>query len=301
MVLAYTVIVIAWGAYVRATGSGAGCGEHWPLCNGEIIPREAGLSRMIEFSHRLSSGLSLVLVVGLVAWSRKIYAKGHVVRKAAALSLAFILGEAAVGAMLVILKLVAGNDSVLRAVVIALHLINTFFLLFWLVRTAFESQRVWAPAVEGISRARFNIWMCMIAFAVTGAAGAIVALGDTLFPATSLSQGLAQDFSEAAHFLIRLRIWHPVIAVLTAGYVILQGFVAPKIFAGLISAQTGRIVALLVIVQVIGGIVNWLLLAPIWMQIFHLIFADIVWISLCWWLFLVGRNGDQNQKTGGAQ
>ncbi len=38
-VLLWNVLVALWGAYVRATGSGAGCGSHWPTCNGEILPR----------------------------------------------------------------------------------------------------------------------------------------------------------------------------------------------------------------------------------------------------------------------
>src|SRR5215467_12703113 len=65
-VLAYNVAVIAWGAFVRASGSGAGCGRHWPLCNGEVVPRPTSVATVIEATHRATSGLALVGVVGLL-------------------------------------------------------------------------------------------------------------------------------------------------------------------------------------------------------------------------------------------
>lgn len=292
VVLGYTVIVIMWGAYVRATGSGAGCGDHWPLCNGEVIPRSPDTARVIEFSHRLSSGLSLLLVAVLVFWSRKLYAAGHVVRRAAAWSLAFILGEALVGAILVILQLVAGNDSVLRAIVIAMHLVNTFLLLFWQTRVAFlaSGDGSVAPTAENVGRARFNVMLCMVALVLTGAAGAIVALGDTLFPATSLAQGMAEDFSPTAHFLIKLRIWHPVIAVFATAYILIQSLILPRVFKFLVDRKMGYIVAGLVTIQLLGGFLNWILLAPVWMQLVHLMLADITWIALCLWYFEIGRS-----------
>jgi cytochrome c oxidase assembly protein subunit 15 len=289
-VLCYTVVVIAWGAYVRATGSGAGCGEHWPLCNGEVIPRDPSMARLIEFSHRLSSGLSLVLVAALVVWSRRIFAKGHAVRRAGVWSLGFILGEALVGAMLVILQLVAGNDSVLRAVVIALHLVNTFLLLFWLSRVVYEAGHEQNfVTVTSVKRARFNVMLCLLAFGVTGAAGAIVALGDTLFPVKTLAEGVAQDFSEAAHFLIKLRIWHPMIAVVTTGYVLLQTVMLPRVFPGIVPKKLGFTVGGVIVLQMLGGFLNWWLLAPVPMQLLHLICADVTWILMCFWYFNIGR------------
>jgi len=68
-VLAYFIAVILWGTLVRATGSGAGCGNHWPLCNGVVIQHSASVNTMIEFTHRLTSGLSFFAVVGLLAWT----------------------------------------------------------------------------------------------------------------------------------------------------------------------------------------------------------------------------------------
>src|SRR5690242_12260676 len=105
-VLAYNVAVILWGAYVRATGSGAGCGEHWPLCNGQVLPRAPALATMIEYSHRLTSGVALLSVIVLLVWTYRVTPPGPA-RKAAALSAFFILTEAAVGAGLVLFQLVA--------------------------------------------------------------------------------------------------------------------------------------------------------------------------------------------------
>src|SRR5690348_3617167 len=79
--LAAVLGVILWGAYVRATGAGAGCGQHWPVCNGTVIPRAPSTQTLIEYTHRVTSGLSLLLVIGLYVWARLAHAKGHTVRR----------------------------------------------------------------------------------------------------------------------------------------------------------------------------------------------------------------------------
>src|ERR1044071_4013704 len=110
-VLAYNVAVVLWGAYVRATGSGAGCGNHWPLCNGEVTPHSPAIATLIEFTHRATSGISLALVGLLVVWAFRAYPRRHRVRLGAALSLVFLLTEALIGAALVLLEHVAKNTS----------------------------------------------------------------------------------------------------------------------------------------------------------------------------------------------
>ena len=133
--LAWNVAVILWGAYVRATGSGAGCGAHWPLCNGEVVPRAPDTATLIEFSHRVTSGLALVLVFVLAVWIWRTMAAGHPARRAAIASLVFIVIEALLGAGLVLFRLVANDESLARAMVMPLHLANTMVLLLCLTLT----------------------------------------------------------------------------------------------------------------------------------------------------------------------
>ncbi|MCX6123458.1 MAG: COX15/CtaA family protein [Proteobacteria bacterium] len=276
------LFVILWGAYVRASGSGAGCGEHWPMCKGEVIPQSPTLKTMIEFSHRVTSGLSLLLVVGLFWLARRVFPVGHGARRSSAWALAFIFGEAGVGAMLVLLALVGHNDSVLRAGVIALHLLNTFLLLYWLTYCAHcgHTLKVKSPPEASWSRARVNLFLCLGFFAAIGAAGAVVALGDTLFPSSSLASGLAEDLSTGNHFLIRLRVIHPILAIFGSIYIFFQLYSLPRLPGLKIEMGSSRWVAVALLLQILLGGLNVLLLAPIWLQMAHLFAADVVWILL---------------------
>ena len=135
-VLAVNLLVIAWGAFVRATGSGAGCGNHWPLCNGEVVPRAPQVETIIEFSHRLTSGAALISVLLMLIWAFRAYPKGDPVRAGAVLSMVLMLIEALIGAGLVLFEYVAANVSIGRVYWIAGHLINTFLLLAAVTLTA---------------------------------------------------------------------------------------------------------------------------------------------------------------------
>ena len=279
-VLLFNVLVILWGAFVRATGSGAGCGSHWPLCNGEVVPRSPQIGTVIEFVHRATSGLAFLLVLGLLVWALRTYPKGDRVRRAAALSFLFVVTEALVGAGLVLFRWVAQDASSGRAVTIVIHLVNTFLLLASLAMTAWIASGFSERRGESISKRLPLLIIGMLGAIVLGASGALTALGDTLFPASSLAEGIQRDFSPTAHFLIRLRVFHPTIAVIVGTYLI--------ILAGLIRIQvhdpiTQRIARLLtvgVFLQLGAGMLNLLLLAPVWMQIVHLLLADLVWIAL---------------------
>jgi len=274
-VVAYNIGVILWGAYVRATGSGAGCGSHWPLCNGEVLPRAPQIETIIEFTHRVSSGLALVLVIALVLGALRGYRRRHPVRYAAFAALAFTFIEALIGAGLVLFELVAHNASLARALAMMAHLINTLLLLASLTLTAewASHPEMDPPKVEfGAFWPFLAGWMGMF---VLGASGAVTALGDTLFPASSLQAGLWQDLSPTAHFLVRLRVFHPLIAVLVGGY-----------WLGLArwqrkseGATVARFLAIFIIVQWSLGVVNVLLLAPVWVQLVHLLLTDLIWVA----------------------
>ncbi len=282
LVIAANLAVIGWGAYVRATGSGAGCGNNWPLCHGEVIPRDPGLETMIEYSHRASSGLALLLVVAMAFLAFRLYPRGHRVRRGAATTLGLMLLEAALGAGLVLFELVADNATMARAMFMATHLGNTFLLLAAMTLTAF-----WAG---GGSRVDFGLraprqplhplaWGSVIVAMWIGMSGSVAALGDTLFPATSLQHGLEQDLSPTSHFLIQLRVLHPVIAI--AGSCLILYLVGQV--RRLKRPQTrlsANALNILVLVQLTAGGLNMLLLAPVWMQLLHLFLADLVWIAL---------------------
>ncbi|MEO8070915.1 MAG: COX15/CtaA family protein [Acidobacteriota bacterium] len=278
-VLAYNIAVILWGAYVRASGSGAGCGAHWPLCNGEIIPRGARLATLIEFSHRLTSGIALVAVVALLVWTWRVAQRGHPARPAAALSLFFMLTEAAVGAGLVLFQLVADNASFARAMFLSAHLINTFTLLACLTATAWFASGGARLRLAGQRGRAVAIGLLCLGVLAASTSGAVAALGDTLFPVTSLTQALWDDLSMTSHVLIRLRVLHPVVAALTAlSIVAFTRRIAEG--RGASARRAAQNVATLAVLQIALGVLNVFLLAPVWLQLLHLLVADAVWISL---------------------
>ncbi len=284
--LAYNVGVILWGAIVRATGSGAGCGSHWPLCNGEILPRAPKIETLIEFSHRATSGIALLLVVGLVVWAFRGRPRGHAARKAAVFSLILILSEAAVGAGLVLFELVADNQSMARAMFMATHLVNTFFLLAALTLAAHFASGGAPFRLRGHGFLGGGIAVGLLGLLLSGISGAVAALGDTLFPATSLAQALEQDLSPTAHLLIRLRLFHPGIAVAAGVFTV---YLALKLLKSRLGAETNRYARWtggLVFVQMLAGAINVLLLAPVWLQVVHLLLADLLWIAF----FLLGAS-----------
>ena len=279
-VLGINLLVILWGAYVRASVSGAGCGAHWPLCNGVVIPQAPRLATIIEFAHRASSGLALIAVVGLAIWAHRIHGLPRAARRAAIASLVFICSEAAVGAGLVLFKMVARNESIARGWWISAHLTNTFLLLAALALTAWYASGAPTPR-RPVSRRVLAACLAMLAAALLlGVSGAITALGDTLFPAVSLREGMAQDFNGSAHLFLRLRVWHPLLAVIFAvGTAMTARAIAVRL-EGDLSATLATVLTAILTVQVATGAANLLLLAPIWLQIVHLLVADAVWIGL---------------------
>jgi heme A synthase len=294
LVLAVNLAVIVWGGFVRASGSGAGCGAHWPLCNGEVVPQDPRIETLIELGHRVTSGLALVAVVALGIRTLRRYpratASGRGMRRLAWLAILFIFGEAALGAGLVLLEYVGQNSSGARAVWMAGHLVNTFLLLAILALLAERSHReatcetipvTGVPAGTTAGLAPF--WLELLAFAAllfTAMTGAIAALGDTLFPATSLVEGLAQDLSPTAHFLLRLRVLHPLVAIGTGLlWIYLAQQVREAATAGARAGFWARWTLSLVATQFAIGLATLAFLAPVALQLLHLLVADLVWIA----------------------
>lgn len=279
IVVAYNLFVIMFGAFVRATGSGAGCGAHWPLCNGVVIPRPERIETIIEFTHRVTSGITLVLVAVLVVWAWRRFRPGSYIRKAAAAGVFFTITEALVGAGLVLFGLVDQNDSIARALAMVVHLLNTLLLIGALALNAW-----WATVGEPRSASPRGLAGVLLLLGIAGlmllvSSGAITALGDTLYPSSSLAQGIADDFSSEAHYLIQLRVYHPAIAILIGIYLALvTGWVRRKFTGGRLDAITLALYGFYAL-QIMLGVVNVALLAPVWMQMVHLLASNLVWVT----------------------
>jgi heme A synthase len=242
-----------------------------------VVPVAPRIETIIEFTHRVMSGVALVGVIALWSWSCVTFARGSRVRTMASASFAFLIVEALLGAGLVLFNYVDKDASVGRALYLSLHLVNTLLLLGALVLTAWFSR---AAARAGARGPSFVIAALPIA-ALVCVTGAIAALGDTLYPATSLAQGFHQDFSTTANFLLRLRVFHPTFAILAASYfvalstVILRSKQRPTL-----AKKLAACVLILSLAQLSAGAINLILLAPVWMQITHLLLADLVWLAL---------------------
>jgi cytochrome c oxidase assembly protein subunit 15 len=267
--------VILWGALVRATGSGAGCGGHWPLCNGEVLPKVSQIGTVIELTHRIMSGIALLAVVAMFVWARRAFAPHYPTRRWAGWALVLILTEALLGASLVLLGHVAGNESVGRVYSLGLHLVNTLLLLASL---AIAARSATHPAVgSGFSLSMSGPLIALILVAI---AGAITALGDTLFPSHTLAEGMREDFSSTASFLIRLRIIHPFLAV-GAGFVV--ALVALPEYRARHTARLRALAGWLLVLfaaQFAVGASSIILQAPVPLQLLHLLLADALWITL---------------------
>jgi len=274
-----TLAVIVWGVFVRASGSGAGCGNHWPLCNGVIVPTSPTTATLIELTHRVTSAFAGFLVLLLVFFARRAFEPGHLVRKLTWAALFLMITEGLIGGGLVLFEMVATNESLARGYWMSAHLINTFFLVAAQTLVVWASDRDARPSLAGRERAAWLTGTALFALLVTGISGAIAALGDTLFPAKSFAEGLAADTAAGAHLFVELRVLHPFVAVGTAIHVLIVAstFARSADHATRVAAQrTG----LLILAQVAVGFVNLLLAAPVSLQLVHLLLADFVWMSV---------------------
>lgn len=280
-VLAYFIAVILWGAVTRATGAGDGCGNHWPLCNGTVIQHSPSLDTMIEFTHRITSGISFFSVVGLTVWAFRATGRGHLARVTSVASVAFTLVEAILGAFLVKLGLTAQSHSPLRAPYLALHFTNTLLLVAALTLTAHLLSRN-----TGFMRGQVRFTAPFVAIAavvlllVVGVTGSLAALGDTLFPAMSLSAALRQDFSSTSAWLVRWRWTHPIAAFLACVFLIWLVVKVAQHKAHWDNRRLAALVLVLLAAQYLLGILDVVLLAPLWLQVMHLLGADLLWSAL---------------------
>jgi protoheme IX farnesyltransferase len=283
--LAYLLAVLLFGAFVRASLSGDGCGTSWPLCDGGLLPMEASSARIIEFTHRASSGLLLLLMAGLSAWSRALWPRRHFVRTASAVALAATVVSALVGAALVVFQWVTHDKSAGRAVAMPLHLVNNYVLVAALVAAVFAARTGRTPTFKGQGQVGSGVkWAAAGVFAL-GATGALSALGKTAFEhelasVRGIAERIALHVAPDAHPLLRGGVVHPLIAT-SVGLLIVwvcgllsQARPAPEV------RRWARWTVGLYVAQMAFGLVNLLVSAPVGMQLGHLALALAGWIAL---------------------
>lgn len=284
--LAWNIVVIVWGVFLRASKSGDGCGEHWLTCNGELIPSAPQFKTVIEFSHRMTTAVDGIVMLILVIWAVRIWMRSRDRRTrniliAAIGSLFFVITEAAVGAGLVLTGNTAEAVTDARPFWAMGHLINTFILLTFLTVTAWLASGERRVVKWPETKVLLLIGLGFALLFLVGMSGTLAALSNMLFPSTSIAEGIAKDFSATSNVILRLRLSHPILSILTAVYLVF--------LAGWLKARAGDAadvrwwsgtLSLLVIVQVAFGAVTLLTLGPIVMQLGHLFLADAVWIAM---------------------
>lgn len=298
-VLAYNVVVILWGVFLRASKSGDGCGQHWLTCHGEVIPSAPELKTVIEFSHRITSALDGFIVIGLLVWAFLRWKSGKTdlnrrILKTAIGSFAFVIVEGLLGAGLVLTGNTAENLTAARPFWAAGHLITTLILLTFLTLTAWFASGGKAFNFKTEPKTRLLLALGVFGFLLIGLSGSIAALSNLLFPSQSIAEGITKDFSTTSNILLRLRISHPILSIMASVYMIfLAGWLRKKSENEETVTRWSNVLSILILVQIGFGALTLLTLAPIVMQVGHLLLADLVWISfvLLTASFLAERNG----------
>jgi cytochrome c oxidase assembly protein subunit 15 len=298
ILLYYTWFIVVWGAFVRASGSGDGCGKNWPTCNGELIPSNSSIQTLIEYIHRASSGIYGIFVAVIVLVTLNVVLKRnkqkallHYKWALALPIMVFVLTifEALIGAQLVLSGLVGSNDSWARALTMIIHLVNTFILVASIVGTTYvlsiiplkfqdpkqdPNDITTLPIIKNqnltLDFKKSLFAFCTLSLIFVAALGALTALGDTLYPAGSLKEGVIQDLAEDSPWLLRLRVLHPLLAVLTVYFI-------TTLCYDLLKHKIVKLYLGVTYFTLVIGVINLLLLAPIYMQLIHLLTAQVLW------------------------
>ncbi|MGZ3798088.1 MAG: COX15/CtaA family protein [Pseudobdellovibrionaceae bacterium] len=293
--LFYTLLVILWGAWVRISHSGDGCGASWPLCNGHVIPEAEQTKTWVEFSHRLTSGLFGILVLFIFWQAKKLFNKTDPLRQATLFTLIFMITEALLGAKLVLFRLVGNNDSFLRLFAMGMHQINSLLLsgsvalvVLFASPLPQKLQMTAQDTPQSLEKKplRKGMLAFLVLFGMIAVTGAFAALSTTLFPSSSLLEGLAKDFAPEAHYLLRLRISHPILATLIGGSLAIYFWLKSQDEVNPVLRKAALQVTGIFLVGVVFGYLTLFNLAPIWMKVVHLLLAHLMWILLLRWYTL---------------
>ncbi|TVP76617.1 MAG: heme A synthase [Gemmatimonadales bacterium] len=279
-VFIYGFLVIQWGYFLRISESGDGCGTDWPLCHGAVVPDAPPFATFVEFTHRLTSGIVLLLVILMAIWAFRAFPRGAPVRKAAGAALLFTITESLFGAVLVVLGWVAGDVSTGRILIRPIHVTNTFLLLGALAATAWWARRPPGTPLRPLREALRPAALPILGVLALGWTGSWTGLAATAFPHETLAEGMGQ-YVDPEHILIWLRMSHPVLALAVIWFVVRM---ARRTGPGEDSVRQGlaRAAAVLALVQLVVGPATILLLNPIWTRLGHLVLGDLLWVALVW-------------------
>lgn len=296
ILLGYTILVILWGAWVRISHSGDGCGETWPLCHGRIVPDVTdgmGRKTWVEYSHRFTSGLYGIVVYVLYLYVRKLKSKASqgsaFIEKASlnsayrwiVLVLIFMITEALLGAKLVLFGLVNTNQSMWRLVAMSLHQLNSFLLVGFTVRflaSTFEGQYLasFSKKTPTDKTSLFSKPLFLAGLLMIAVTGAWAALSTTLFPSASLLEGFTRDIDSSSHFVLKIRILHPILGVFMGGALALGLYklsTQVNIFLGRVALVGSALIALGIVI----GFLTLTLLSPVSLKLIHLAMAHTLW------------------------
>lgn len=282
--LAFNLLVILWGVFLRASKSGDGCGQFWLTCNGELIPSAPQFKTVIEFTHRMTTAVDGIVMLILIvwafsAWYRRRTHDSRLVLAMAAGSFIFVLTEAAVGAGLVLTGNTAVAVTETRPLWAMGHLVNTFILLAFLTLTFWFASGEWRPGWPEPKMALLLVGGAVLLLLV-GMSGSLAALSNMLFPSQSIAEGISKDFSAGSNLILRLRLSHPILSIMAGVYLFfLAGWIRSREPSESLTATAARAVSVLVVAQVIFGAATLLTLGPIVMQLGHLLLADLLWIA----------------------
>ena len=297
-----TVAVVVGGALVRATDSGAGCGESWPICGGQIIPEIGNYHTAIEVSHRLMTGLLGFVLIAVFVLVRRRYDKSHRLRRAVFAAGMLLIIESLLGASLVLFGWVEYDASIARLIVVPIHLINTFLLVAAMALVAYFAGGGRAFRVD-LSKTLDKVLAASLGIVLLiGATGALNALADTLIKSDTLRTPVAGEVLVTEPVLRQIRTIHPFVAII--------GGLALYMLVRYLTAEASRRVRMMgfgvqgvIWLQFIVGLVNIALNVPLEIQLIHLFVADVLWIFVVLMSFhlLSGRDPDPAVEQSAAE
>jgi heme A synthase len=284
-VVAYNIVVILWGVFLRASKSGDGCGQHWLTCNGEVVPTAPQLKTIIEFSHRITSSFAGIFIVTLLIWAfikwfqNKSVGNSRIL-KVAFTSLIFVIFEGLLGAGLVLTGNTAETLTPMRPIWTAGHLINTLILLAFVTLTAWFASGGKRVSFSAPKKTLVLLSFGLAGIFLIGISGSIAALSSMLFPSANLAESFAKDFAENSHYLLKLRISHPILSISMGFFLVwMANYFKMRSDNDLWTNRFANILTIIVGIQLLSGLITLISLAPIVMQLIHLFLADAVWIS----------------------